>query len=173
MVVFVGGVHGSGKTTICQELARRTGYSHLSISEIIKKEKKTVFESAKRTQDIDANQKVLINWLKDNPFMKNIIFDGHFALLDNDSKIVCVSDQVFKCICANAFVFINPPVEVVRDRLRNRDGVIWSPTILKKLGEAELNWANKLSESFNIPIYVSNGADNDAIERFLKVHGVI
>ncbi len=60
-IVFVGGVHGVGKSTSCQEVAERTGLQWLTASSLIKAEEQSaVAEHSKVVLDAVGNQELLI-----------------------------------------------------------------------------------------------------------------
>lgn len=63
-VIFVCGVHGVGKTTFCQRLAKTLNIPHFSASALIReKASYAVSEKSgdKQVKDIDANQVILLD----------------------------------------------------------------------------------------------------------------
>jgi adenylate kinase len=172
LVIFVGGIHGSGKTTFCHELANRTGLSHRTISEIIKEEITDLqFDATKRTSNLARNQRALIAWLDRNRTSNDWILDGHFALLDDFQNICCIDLDVFRAIAPVGIVCLNTSIEVALQRLGARDGKIWSTAVLEQLADAEAHWANNVAKKLNIPICSAMNDDIVLVERF--VHGLM
>jgi adenylate kinase len=172
LVIFVGGIHGSGKTTFCRELAKRTGLSHRTVSEIIKEEIIDLqLDMTKRTSNLARNQRALIAWLDRNRNSKNLILDGHFALLDESQDIYCVDLDVFRAIAPIGVIYLNAPIDVALQRLETRDGKIWSAEVLKQLADAEAHWAKNVAKKLNIPICSATNDDIVLAGRF--VHGLM
>ena len=55
-IVFIAGVHGVGKTTLCNELAARFNIEHFSASNLIAREKEEEHLRNKRVENIAGNQ---------------------------------------------------------------------------------------------------------------------
>lgn len=172
MVIFVGGIHGSGKTTFCRDLAKRTGLSHRAVSKIMNEEIIDLqLDMAKRTSNLARNQRALIDWFYRNRNSKNLILDGHFALLNESQDIYRVELDVFRVIAPLGVIYLNTPTAVVLQRLQARDGEIWSEEVLKQLADAEEHWARNVCKKLNIPICSATDDDIVLAERF--VHGLM
>lgn len=169
MVIFVGGIHGSGKTTFCRELAKRTGLSHRTVSEIIKEEISDLqLDITKRTSNLARNQRALLAWLDRNKNPTNLLLDGHFALLDDSKAIFYVDVEIFRVISPVGLIYLTAPVEVALQRLESRDGEIWSADILKQLADAEEYWAKNVAQKLNIPICAAINGDIVSVARFVN-----
>ena len=59
-MVFIGGVHGAGKTRFCQEASNLIGLPSYSASTLISDRKGMIFPASKNIQGIDENQLFLI-----------------------------------------------------------------------------------------------------------------
>ena len=85
-IIFVGGVHGVGKTTFCQRLAAESGYSHFAASSLIKQKKETAISTvSKNVTDIPSNQELLLEAISDLE-ASIIILDGHFTIPDKNES---------------------------------------------------------------------------------------
>jgi adenylate kinase len=123
MVVFVAGVHGVGKTFLCERFAAETGIMHSSASSLIKGELKSAnWESNKLVSDIEPNQIALTKAV--NRLTKNnskLLLDGHFVLKDSSGTLVDVTEDTFKDLSLSAIVLIEAPSKTVNARLLSRD----------------------------------------------------
>ena len=59
-ILFVGGIHGVGKSTLCDSICERMNVAHHSASELISKFVKVSHSANKRVTDVGKNQDVLI-----------------------------------------------------------------------------------------------------------------
>ena len=59
-IIFIGGIHGVGKGTLCERIESELGIVHLSASEVLKWKDFNVDSSDKRVADIDATQDRLL-----------------------------------------------------------------------------------------------------------------
>ncbi len=100
--MFVGGVHGSGKTTLSRFLAEALSAGHVTAGELIRKAAApshvvTTGAQDKAVPDVDRNQAVLLRGLSaylaadDRP----LLLDGHFTLIDPSGGIVEIPAEVF------------------------------------------------------------------------------
>lgn len=84
-IIFIGGVHGVGKGTICQKIKEKLDFTHLSASEVLKWDDFKNEKGDKRVENVSTTQQRLIENLKNivNP-QKKYLLDGHFCLLKKD-----------------------------------------------------------------------------------------
>ncbi|WHX49385.1 ATP-binding protein [Paenibacillus woosongensis] len=175
-LIFIGGVHGVGKTTICESLVNTYQIPAYSASNIISKLKKQNLPSEKLIPDIDINQALLIAGLKDIKAMKNIFFlDGHFCLLNEKRDISKISDQVFQQIEPIAFIIVTDTVSRIVERLKRRDNIDYEFNLIEQFQNEEIRHAVSLSHNLNIPHYIYNQnlhSEND-IHKFITELGVV
>src|SRR5687768_12978665 len=127
-ITFVGGIHGSGKTTLCQDLAKSVGAQHLVASALIREGR--TMAHGKQVADVDANQDALLAGLAARADRaSDIILDGHFALL-TPSGITSISLDVFKAICPSAIIVLTCDPDTAARRLAQRDGQQYAPDLL-------------------------------------------
>ena len=87
-IIFVGGIHGVGKSTLCKKACELIGIKYLSASSVLNWAKVNNNQKSKKVQDITQTQDLLINGLK--KFItdeKVYLLDGHFCLLNKRSEI--------------------------------------------------------------------------------------
>jgi adenylate kinase len=59
-IIFIGGVHGVGKTFLCNTVREELDIDHYSASDLIKKVKNVKFPTNKHIKGIGGNQNALI-----------------------------------------------------------------------------------------------------------------
>lgn len=78
--IFVGGVHGSGKTQLCKKIQEIIPCKYISASQLLHWEKKE-----KKVENVQGNQFVLKKLLEENTQKEErYLIDGHFALWNNN-----------------------------------------------------------------------------------------
>ena len=84
-IIFIGGIHGVGKGTLCEKICNEFNLSHLSASEVLKWEEISEKEN-KLVKDFTLTQNRLITNLKQivNENEKYIL-DGHYCLLNKEN----------------------------------------------------------------------------------------
>ena len=84
-IIFIGGVHGVGKGTICQKIKEKLDFTHLSASEVLKWDDFKNEKGDKRVENVSTTQQRLIENLKNivNPQKKVLIY---ISTLENHRK---------------------------------------------------------------------------------------
>lgn len=169
MIIFVAGVYGAGKTTICSRLAEDLGYLHVSASELIRVRRgNTTWNSSKKTQDIERNQDILAEAVAD---LKNnhsdIILDGHFVLLDSEAKVTSLPMSVFNNLNIGKIVLVESDIQEIELRLNARDKTEWDLSLIKALATAERNSAFAYHHATGIPLKTFNNKDYQNIVSYL------
>lgn len=155
-LLFVGGIHGSGKTTLCAATAPSVGAQHLSSGELISRARALDLKD-KSVADVEANQSALV--LAVNGIAsRRIILDGHFCLITREGLLARVPVVTFEALEPSglALVTINP--EVASRRLRERDGRSIEATVLRELQDEESAYAEGLSKHLGVPLSVLDTA---------------
>jgi len=154
-VVFIGGVHGVGKSTICQHICRELNMEYLSASELLKWKDINEDEKNKKVEDIPFTQNRLITGLK-NILQedKSYLLDGHYCLLNKDNEVENISLDTFKKINPITLILILGNVKEIKKRLENRDNKPYEYELLEHLQNSEFAYAKILSEVLNVPLYI-------------------
>lgn len=168
-IAFLGGVHGVGKTTICNDVCAKLNFQHLSASTVIKWEQINSDPKNKLVKNIPATQDRLVSGLiqavtKDHLYL----LDGHFCLLDKNNDIVPVPLQTFKLISPFFLGLIIGDVQQIKEHLEARDQRPYDYDILKRLQETELSHAQYISDELGVKLCLGTRSDFSAILNTLK-----
>lgn len=164
-IIFIGGIHGVGKGTICREIALKTELIHLTASQILKWEEISDIDN-KLVKDITSSQDRLIKGLK-NLIKKDAVYllDGHFCLLNSNGTPRRIDEDTFDKINPKAIAIVVDNVKKIAERLEVRDGKIYAVRILNELQQMEIEYAKYLSIKYSIPyIEIKNGNYSQLIE---------
>lgn len=158
-VIFVAGIHGSGKTTFCTGLSKAIGVPTHSASTLIKTWiKDQSWSEDKRARQIRENQQALISAVNavkcHTPFF---ILDGHFVLLGSDGSATNIDSKVFDELQITGTILIQSAPEIVAERLTSRDRATWRIPLIVELMNAEREQAIKYCLSRGIPYIIRDG----------------
>ena len=167
-LVFVGGVHGAGKSSICRALAALLPASHVTAGGLIRENASnatvTVGSGNKAVPNVDANQLLLLRGLELHRARlddKPILLDGHFSLLDANGGVVAIPLAVYESLAPVAVVLVEADDETVRKRRVERDGEAPLLETISLLSARERESADTVCEALGIRIINVRG-DGDA-----------
>lgn len=168
--VFIGGIHGVGKSTLIEAIKGKLLKSeHLICSKVIK-----YTQSKLDVKKIDNNQDVLVSGIENlAPSAKILLIDGHFALLQKEKPTI-VPLSTFKRLKVDAVLLLHGAIISILDRLPRDRRQLFDESILSKLQELELEHARYVSRELNIPILEVDSFyyDESQIVEFLNGHRV-
>lgn len=150
-IIFIGGIHGVGKGTICKKIVSKTDLIHITASEILKWNDISL-SSNKFVNNIISTQERLINGLKN--FIekdKEYLLDGHFCLLNSNGIPSRIDEETFDHINPKVIVIVIDVIEEIAKRLAVRDGKIYDTKVLNQLQQMEIEYAKYLSDKYSIP----------------------
>lgn len=168
-LIFLGGIHGAGKGTIANDIAKSLPIKHLSASDILKWSELNKDQSNKKVNDIPHTQLRLIDGLnKALETNSYYLLDGHFCLFNNEGKIQEIDSFVFEKMAPVMLgVVIDDPSDIV-ERLGRRDGKEYDVKQLARMQDLELNQAKKISSLLNIPLVEIRNGEIDNFKKELS-----
>ncbi|MBU4525589.1 MAG: AAA family ATPase [Desulfomicrobium sp.] len=152
-IIFVGGVHGVGKTRFCSRLASTLNAEHVTASSLIAKHNKH-FKN-KTVSNIENNQLILADEIFKLETMRDVILlDGHFCLLNENHNIENVPFATFTSISPKIALVLSDMPTLIAERLSSRDGWSFSVEFINDFQEKEIKWADETCKSLDIPLKV-------------------
>ena len=167
-IIFIGGIHGVGKGTMCDFISKRIDVIHISASDVLKWEEISLKEN-KLVENLNSTQIRLINGL--NNLIKDDtlhLLDGHFCLLNSAGEPERIPELTFEMISPKKLIVIVEDVAKVVERLNKRDKVKYNLSILEKMQSMEIEYAKYLSKKFSIPFQETTNKDIDSIIKFIE-----
>ena len=170
-MIFLGGVHGVGKSSMCSEVAHRIGLSVFGASAIIRAERQLPSEDSRTAvRDVTGNQELLIQGVRKRvpESSGHFVLDGHFALRNLDGAIVRIDPVVFVALGVDHFICIQDDPQAIAARLLDRDGAIHAVDEIAALQSEEVDHATFVSRELKIQLDVIQAFDHKGFEACLK-----
>lgn len=155
MRIFVGGVHGAGKSTLCSVYASLyPDWTYKSASTLITEALgRRNWTANKRVGDVESNQQALVDALSDPKYKEKLILSGHFALLNKQGRCVSVATDVFACLNLTAVILLDAIPELVLPRLRSQ-GLEITLEEIKTLAHEEKAKAQLVCSRLDLPLKI-------------------
>lgn len=160
-IIFIGGIHGSGKGTICNIIKENKVINHLTASEVLKWTDISSQED-KKVDDINVTQNRLITNLrkiiKDD---ERYLLDGHYCLLNKDNEPEKVPIQTFIDINPSKLIIVYADPWLIKERLEKRDSKTYDIDLIRKFQELELEYAEEIKKLLNVELLGFNSEEID------------
>jgi adenylate kinase len=165
-LVFVGGIHGVGKTSISRRLAEMLPAVHVTAGTLIRDTASsghivTVGVGNKAVPDVDGNQELLLRGLASFRIRigakQPLLLDGHFCLLDPSGNVTEISLDVFAAMEPAAVLLVTAEPETVRARLMQRDAASPPLDVIAQLSNREKTRAVEVVTALAIPMWSVRG----------------
>lgn len=157
-MIFISGVHGVGKSFLCNMLRERLGISNYSASTLISERRKAGFSADKHVAAIDDNQLYLLEAVDELKAKgKEFLLDGHFCLLDQRGMITRIPMSTFIDLCPDAIILLTEKPQIIAERRRERDGIDHSAVDIQQFQDAEKEYATEIANHIHVPLMISTG----------------
>lgn len=174
MIVFIGGIHGVGKTYLGVPAAKKLGLRHATASQLIREERGLQSWGAdKRVEGIDENQAALISATRRlRSKGEKLLLDGHFVLRGTNGEINEIESTVFQDLQIGAVLLLHAGVDVVFERLQARGDASWTESELRLLAEREETHARRVASELGITFeYLSSPSLSEFGDAVRKILG--
>jgi adenylate kinase len=157
-IVFCGGIHGAGKTTLCEILAPLIAAKHLSAGDLLTESFNEGRDASKNVLDVSRNQRMILQGLDAfNDDTDLLLIDGHFSVLTSTHSIEAVPLGYFADLRPRAMMILDTPVHEVQRQLSTRDDMMYSIGLLRDLRQLELTHGDNVSTVLSIPLKIVSG----------------
>lgn len=156
MNVFVAGVHGVGKTYLCEHAVKSRGFTHASASKLIKEQLALPeWKTDKLVSDIDGNQRALIAAIQ--RYAKAglpILLDRHFLLRNQVGDLTEIKTEVFASLNLSGVILLEKNPQIIRQQIAGRDGRDQSLESINDAMEVERSRAEVVCKELGLPLSV-------------------
>lgn len=168
--IFIAGIHGVGKTTMCQAYSEKHPCIHKSASQLIKEAKSTAIETnSKKVKDIDGNQQILIESVnKIRQSGNDLLLDGHFAILNSENKPIALEPNIFYDLGINAVIVISDDPESITKRLESRDDKSSKAIDVTQFQNLEISRAKEVANELNLPLFEIKAFDQSSFDQIVS-----
>ena len=150
-LIFIGGIHGVGKGTICHKICEQTGFVHITASEVLRWNEISKPDN-KKVENIKSTQDRLISGLgKALKKNENYLLDGHFCLFNSEGKIEKVPMETFEKIAPKLIAIVTNEIDLIKKRLEKRNNKGYDFDLLKSMQTSEIKYAQQISSKLKVP----------------------
>lgn len=150
-LIFISGVHGVGKSTLCNKLHEFVDIPARSCSDIIKANSEYI-ETSKVVDKAEANQRALISGLGEFRG-HSLLLDGHFCLVGREEEIIELDFNVFDEIAPSLIINITTDPEEIHRRMMGRDGSSIALSLIERLQKQETQNAHEFGRLRGVPVF--------------------
>lgn len=171
-LVFVGGIYGSGKSTLCGQLTSHFPSIHLKASELANHVPSGSADDGKAVDDVPGNQtRLLSNLDRHRKDAALVVLDGHFCIYDRALNVVDVALEVFEQVRADLLLLVDIEPARAWVRLHSREQVRFDIRRLTELAEREKLHARRVAIRTGVPLeIVPAEVHADTCARILSSH---
>ncbi len=153
--IFIAGVYGVGKSTLCHELTYHSNIPSYSAGDIISAVNGEKYGSNKIVANKNKNQSILSTEVKKllqvNP---TIILAGHFCIFNKQGQVDCLPEDIFFELDIEKILLLTAGIERICENLYQRDGINYSKDQIVNLQNTEQSLAEKTSVILECPLYI-------------------
>lgn len=153
--IFIAGVYGTGKSTICSVLAERFHIPAFSAGDLISVINGEQYGANKAVADKDNNQVLLATRVQElNSKNRQIILAGHFCIFNACNDVEVLPESVYPALNITQIVLLEAEVQNIISNLRHRDGKDYSEKSVTALIEKEREQSERISKQLKCPLYI-------------------
>lgn len=170
-MIFLGGVHGVGKSSMCSEVAQNIGLSVFGASAVIRAERQVPSADSRTTVgDVRGNQELLVQGVRKRlaESVGTFLLDGHFVLRTLDGAIERIDTEIYVALGVNHIICIRDDPQAIARRLLDRDGVMHRVDDISILQSEELDHAAHVCRQLKIQLAVIHAFDHKGFETCLR-----
>lgn len=145
-IIFVAGMYGVGKSTLCGKLSLHMNIPFYSAGDLISRINGEQYGANKVVADKNKNQHILVDevdaLLIHQP---QIILAGHFCIFSAENRIERLPEDVFHNLHIEKILLLQADVMTVQANLQKRDNKGYTVHDLAALQEAEHEIAHSIA----------------------------
>lgn len=170
MTIFIGGMHGVGKTHLAKPAAERLKLVYASASQLIRTERGLAsWGTDKVVSDVNLNQQALVSAARRiHEGGITLVLDGHFVIRTASGRHQQIPLDVFADLKCAAVVLLQAPASVVLARLGGRGDHSWTEDDVIAFSAAELDHGSAVAASLRVPLLSLESPSPEEFEACLR-----
>lgn len=150
--VFVGGIHGVGKSSLCNACAGSMGIASYTASELIRLHNDRDAGLYKEVVSVSGNQDTLLNALRALPADGSYLLDGHFVIRSKTAGISLIPSTTFEAIAPCGILLVTGDAETAAQRMLERDARCVTATELTEMQRLEIQQGRVVAQKLGVTI---------------------
>lgn len=161
-IIFVAGMYGVGKSTLCEKLSQRMNIPFYSAGDLISRVNGEQYGANKAVADKNRNQNILVEMVDTLLIHQpQIILAGHFCIFNAENAIERLPEGVFHNLHIEKILLLQADVATVQANLQNRDKKEYATSNLTALQETEQEIAHSIASQIPCRLVVHNMTFSD------------
>lgn len=153
--IFIAGVYGTGKSTMCSALSKRFHIPAFSAGDLISSINGEQYGVNKTVLDKNRNQVLLAERVRElNRKNSQIILAGHFCIFNADYRVEILPESVYSALNITQIILLEADVRNIVVNLRRRDGKDYSEKNVSVLIEKEREQSERISKQLRCPLHI-------------------
>ncbi|MEZ7196873.1 ATP-binding protein [Pseudodesulfovibrio karagichevae] len=153
-IFFIGGIHGVGKTTLCELIADFFDIPTFSASAIIKAHTNNNFLD-KIAHEPESNQSILIKGLgRLRADHQDLILDGHFTIISGNGIYPISVNSFINMDLSALFLLTDTAERILKRRLTRDSNLCISLSEVENHLKAERRHAEAVSKVLGLPLHL-------------------
>ncbi len=154
MTLFVGGVHGVGKTFVLKPVCEKLGVRHATASQLIREQRGLAnWTISRQVEEVDENQLALVAAVRRiEQGGKAVVLDGHFVLRRGVNVHQRVNVETFAQLRVQGVILLEAPSITIFDRLQQRRDSTWKMDEIQEFAQRELEHAESVCQQLGVPL---------------------
>lgn len=170
-ILFAGGIHGVGKSTLCREIAAHFNLNYLSASEVLRWKDLNTDEKNKKVVDIPDTQSRLLRGLEAivQPGQRYVL-DGHFCLFNKEGEVTSIPMETFELIKPFALILVTGDPAQISSALAARDDKSYDAEVLEEMQTHEMSHVEKVAAHLNVPLVIFDKTTTQLPDLYSQIH---
>lgn len=160
--IFVAGVYGVGKSTLCDRLAKVLDIPSCSAGDLISQVNGEIYGANKAVENKHSNQDILAVAVDEKlKHSSTILLAGHFCIFDRHNHVDRLPADIFNKLHIQQILLLEADVERIIQNLNQRDGKHYTVQQVSALLAEERRAAEEVAGANGYPLSVHRMAFNE------------
>lgn len=153
--IFIAGVYGTGKSTLCSGISTNLGIPHFSASDLISSKIGEQYGRNKQVADKVNNQNILVKSVQEL-FHHNeiILLAGHFCIFGKENNVEILPEFVYHQLNIENIILLEANIQQIQKHLLNRDGKDYFSEALNELIKAERKQSEIIAHKLSCDLFI-------------------
>lgn len=153
--VFVAGIYGVGKSTLCNNLSNELCIPYFSAGDLISSVNGDKYGANKKVTNKYNNQDILYYEVrKQLQISSRIILAGHFCIFNKENRVDRLPDSIYGKLNIESILLLEADINVVMGNLNKRDKINYDYKQLALLAQEERNSAQRIAEIIECNLFI-------------------